>query len=590
MITIRNAYKEFGYQTLLKNASLQINEEDRYALVGPNGSGKSTLFKLILGKETLDKGEIHLRKGIRIGYLPQEQAIFGDGTVLSETLSGHEDLDGRLAAKAKSILAGLGFNDAGFEKKISQLSGGWAMRVAIARLLLEEPDALLLDEPTNHLDLESTLWLQEYLCQFQGAIFLITHDRTFLNTICQAVVSVLDHDLNVYWGAFEDFIEARDREKEKLESAYKLQQKQISDMEDFIARNLARLSTASRAQSMKKRLEKLERIELPREMKPIRINFPQPKRTAARVLTLNNVDKSYGDVKVYQGLDFAVERGWKMAFVGHNGAGKSTLLKMLAGVIPIDSGERALGLNAKVGYYSQYRLDMLNPNRTVFQEASDNTQFGQTETFIRTVLGTFLFPGETVFKKVNVLSGGEKSRLALVKLLLDPPNVLLMDEPTTHLDMSSVEALIDALKNYDGTVCFISHDVYFINQLATHVVHVDGGRVSIYPGNYEYFEHRQKQIREEADGKITQPERLPESASGVNPKLARQQKAQEREFLRLKEKQAVEAVQIKKRVEELTAQMHDPVVYADYMRARAVGDEIKSLQRRLAELESEERA
>lgn len=584
MITIRNAYKEFGYQTLLKNASLQINDGDRFALAGPNGSGKSTLFRIVLGQEELDKGELHVRKGIRIGYLPQEQTTFGDGSVLGETLAERDDLDGRLTAKAKSILAGLGFNAARFEKKISELSGGWAMRVAIARLLLQEPDLLLLDEPTNHLDLDSTLWLQDYLCQYQGAIFLITHDRAFLNTVCQAVVSIVDHDLRVHWGSYEDFLETREAEKEKLESAYKQQQKEIAEMEDFIARNLARLSTASRAQSMKKRLENLERIELPRAMKPIKIQFPQPKRSAARILTLNNIDKSYGDLKVYQGLDFYVERGWRMAFVGHNGAGKSTLLKILAGVIPIDSGERTVGLNAKVGYYSQYRLDMLNPSRTVFAEACDNTQFGQTETFIRTVLGTFLFPGETVFKKVSVLSGGEKSRLALVKLLLDPPNVLLMDEPTTHLDMTSVEALINALKNFDGTFCFISHDLYFINQLATHIVHVDGGNISIYPGNYEYFERRQHQIKAEAEGQLTEPVKLPQPPPKQNPKLARQQKAQDRERQRLQEKQTREAEETKKRIEALTLEMQDPALHADYARVKALGDELQALQQKLAGL------
>ncbi|MEK6543441.1 MAG: ATP-binding cassette domain-containing protein [Elusimicrobiota bacterium] len=587
MVTIRNLYKDFFYQTIFKNASLQINDGDRYALVGPNGSGKSTLFKILLGKEEPDKGEIQIRKGAKIGYLPQERADFGAGSVLSETLGDIEDIDGRIEAKAKSILAGLGFANKNFDKKVSELSGGWAMRVAIARLLLQEPELLLLDEPTNHLDLEALLWFQEYLQGYPGAIFLITHDRAFLNSVCPAIVSVLEHDLKVYWGTYEDFLEAREREKEKLESAYYQQQKQIAEMKDFISRNSARLSSASRAQSMMKRLEKLDIIELPREMRIAKIRFPQPSRAGARVLTLQNVSKSYSDLKVYQGLDFVLERGMRIALVGHNGAGKSTLLKILGGVIPIDSGERVIGLNAKVGYYSQHRDDMLNPSRTVFAEACDNTQIGQTETFIRTVLGTFLFPGDAVFKKVSVLSGGEKSRLALVKLLLDPPNVLLMDEPTTHLDMPSVDALISALKDFEGTLCFISHDVYFVNQLATHTAHVNNGKIALYPGNYEYFEHRQKQLLSESRGEPIIVEKLPEVATKQSSKEVRQERAKEREAKRNQERLQRESVEIKEKVAALAKTLEDPAIHVDYAKVKEIGDEIASLEARSRVIDSE---
>lgn len=493
MITIRSMSKEFGNQILFENASLQINDGDRYALAGVNGSGKSTLFKMLLGAVEPDKGEIHLRRGVTVGYLPQEEAILAAKTVLGEVLTHHPNADNRLQAKAKAILMGLGFKVADFDKSVSALSGGWAMRAAIARLLLDEPDLLLLDEPTNHLDLDSLLWFQKYLEVYSGAIFLISHDRSFINKICQAIVSVQNHALKIYHGDYEFFVNAQAAEREKLEALYRQQQTQIAQMQEFIDRNRARASTASRAQSMIKRLEKLERVELPQESKKVRIRFPQPQRAGVRVLALKNLCKSYDTLKVYKDLNFHIERGWKMAFVGHNGAGKSTLLKLLAGVIPFDSGQRHVGVNVKVGYYSQHRADMLDSNKTVLEEAYQNTQIGQTEQMVRTALGTFLFPGNTVFKKVGVLSGGEKSRLALVKLLLNPPNVVLMDEPTTHLDMASVEALIGALKEFEGTLCFISHDLYFINSLANHIVHVNQGQVSIYPGNYEYFERRQNQ-------------------------------------------------------------------------------------------------
>ncbi|MBI2118783.1 MAG: ABC-F family ATP-binding cassette domain-containing protein [Elusimicrobia bacterium] len=496
MITIKNIHKTFGTQTLFKEAALQINAGDRFALVGPNGSGKSTLFKMLLSEQEPDLGEIQFKRGIEVGYLPQENPPISELTVVDETLAHTPDPDGRITAKAKMILMGLGFKTSDFERKVSSLSGGWAMRVAMARLLLHEPDLLMLDEPTNHLDLESMLWFQNFLLNYRGAIFLISHDRNFVNTICKVIVSVQNQTLKTYHGNYDYYLNERSQEKERLETAYQAEQRKIAEMQDFISRNRARASTASRAQSMIKRLEKLERIELPEESKKIKIRFPQPERCGVRALNLKNLYKSYGETKVYENLNFEIERGWKMAFVGHNGAGKSTLIKILSGTIPFDKGERILGLNVKVGYFSQHRTEMLHAEKTVLEEALDNKRH-LPEQMVRTILGSFLFPGNAVFKKVEVLSGGEKSRLALVKILLDPPNVLLMDEPTTHLDLDSVEALIISLKEFEGTLCFISHDLYFINALANHIVHVDEGQVTLYPGNYEYFERRRKQKEEE---------------------------------------------------------------------------------------------
>ncbi|OGR84855.1 MAG: hypothetical protein A2901_04085 [Elusimicrobia bacterium RIFCSPLOWO2_01_FULL_54_10] len=498
MITVKNVHKSYGLQTLLEEANLQINAGDRYALVGPNGAGKSTFLKMLLSEEFPDEGEIQFKRGITTGYLPQENAPVSDLTVLEDSLAHTEDPDGRMAAKAKAILMGLGFKVTDFERKVNTLSGGWAMRVAMARLLVEEPNLLMLDEPTNHLDLESMLWFQNYLLSYRGSIFLISHDRQFINTVCKAVVSLENKTLKVYSGNYEFYVRQRAEDKERLEQAYRAQQAELADMQDFVNRNRSRASTASRAQSMLKRMEKVERIVLPEEAKKLKIKFPQPQRTGVRTLELKDVYKSYGDIKVYQGLNFDLERGWKMAFVGHNGAGKSTLLKILAGAIPVDKGEKKLGLGVKVGYFSQHRAESLDPEKTVLQEALGVPRDLNEQT-VRSVLGSFLFRGDYVFKQVKVLSGGEKSRLSLVKILLDPPNVLLMDEPTTHLDLDSVEALVSALADFEGTLCFISHDLYFVNALASHVVHVHHGKVTLYPGNYEYFERRKKQQEEEAE-------------------------------------------------------------------------------------------
>ena len=578
MITLRNISKSFGQQTLLENASLQINQGDRFVLVGPNGAGKSTLFKMLLGEEQPDEGEVSLRRGAVVGYLPQENPPISEDTVLESALSHHEDPDGRVTAKAKAILMGLGFKVEGFDKKVRELSGGWAMRVAMARLLLLEPDLLLLDEPTNHLDIDSLFWFQRYLQNYPGAIFLISHERAFINAVCRAIVSLQDKTIKVYHGDYEFFVREKAAERERLQAAYDQQQTEINAMQEFIYRNRARASTATRAQSVIKKLEKLERITLPPEAKTVKIKFPQPQRTGVRVLQLKNVHKSYGDTKVYDGLDFELERGWKMAFVGHNGAGKSTLLKVLAGVIPFDSGERILGFDVKVGYFSQHREGQMDFNRTVLQEAQSTGRMN-ADLFVRTVLGTFLFAGDSVHKKVGVLSGGEKSRLALAKLLLDPPNVLLLDEPTTHLDMASVDALIEALKDFEGTICVISHDIYFLNAMADHVVHIDQGKITVYPGNYEYFKHRQAQWHEENPQAVDVPviEKKVEAPAPLNDKQRSRKKSKiEEELLKLYEQ-----------LETLSALLSDPKLYEDFEKAQKVGEDVEQVQTTIQAKEAE---
>ncbi|MDE2236636.1 MAG: ABC-F family ATP-binding cassette domain-containing protein [Elusimicrobia bacterium] len=581
MITLRRVSKSFGAQALLEDASLQINQGDRFALVGPNGAGKSTLFKMLLGSEEPDAGEISLRRGATVGYLPQENAPSCERSVLAQTL-GELEGGGRLEARAKAVLTGLGFEPSGFERPVSSLSGGWAMRVALAKLLLRQPDLLLLDEPTNHLDIDSLFWFQRYLQGYPGAVFLISHDRSFINAVCRAIVSVQDRALKVYRGDYEFFLRERQAERERLEAAWRQQQSEIARMQEFIDRNRSRAATANRAQSMIKRLERLEKIVLPAQAKTVSMRFPQPARTGVRVLALKNAAKAYGATRVYDGVDFELERGWRAALVGHNGAGKSTLLKLLAGIIPLDGGERVVGLDVRVGYFSQHRHGQFAAGRTVLEEARDTGRMNP-DLLVRTVLGTCLFSGDSVHKKVEVLSGGEKSRLALAKLLLDPPNVLLLDEPTTHLDMASVESLIAALREFEGTICCISHDLYFLDALADHVVHVEGGRLTLYPGNYEYFKRRQSQWREENPSACDPPAAQEPAACDPPKPPALNAKQRSRRRARLEE----ELLRLYERLEALSARLSDPALYEDFAKARQAGAEVEQAQAAIQAKEAE---
>src|SRR5580692_11712288 len=519
MLTISEVGKSFGGRTLFSDVTLQVNRGDRIGLVGPNGAGKSTFFSLILKTEEPDEGIISFQRGVTVGYLPQESMPAGDETVLElataitpeivklqrqlkaweadhpQETDHHDNIHARfdelggyqLESKAKQVLAGLGFREKDFARPAREMSGGWVMRAHLARLLVQEPDLLMLDEPTNHLDLEALLWFQEYLKQYPGAILMISHDREFLNQLVGSIVEIRQSFLLRYTGNYEDYLGLRAAHEEKMLAAYKNQQREIAHLMEFVDRFRAKNTKAAQAQSKLKQIERMEKIEAPAgDDKKINFSFPQPQRSGLKVITLQGIHHAYGPNIVYQGIDYLAERDQRTVLVGPNGAGKSTLLKILAGVLPVQKGERILGHNAKEGYYSQYRVDMLKPERTVLEEALDTPQ-RITEQFVRTVLGCFLFRGDDVFKKVKVLSGGEKSRLALVKLLLDPPNLLLMDEPTTHLDMPSIDALIGALKQFAGTLIFISHDVYFIRQLSTHVVRVDSGRLTHFPGGYQYY-------------------------------------------------------------------------------------------------------
>src|SRR5881394_38575 len=515
MLTISQVTKAFAGRVLFEEASLQVNRGDRVGLVGPNGAGKSTLFALILGEASPDEGKISLEKSATVGYLPQQHAPAGDETVLElacavspeliraqrilkttpeDSAEHHEALHlfdehggWEIEPKAKRILAGLAFRESDFERSTKTLSGGWVMRAHLARLLVQEPELLLLDEPTNHLDLESLVWFQDYLTNYPGAILMISHDREFLNQLVGSIVEIAHRRLNRYRGNWDSYVEQKAAREEQQLAAYKNQQKEIASLQLFADRFRAKASKASQAQSKLKQIDRMKKIAAPvARGKTIKFHFPQPVRSGLRVITLKDVDHAYGDVVVYRGMQYHAERGQRTVLVGPNGAGKSTLLKLLSGVLPVQHGARELGHNVRTGYFSQNRIDVLDASHTVLDSARDMRNPVSEQT-ARTVLGSFLFRGDDVFKTVAVLSGGEKSRLALVRLLLDPPNLLLMDEPTTHLDVGSIDALIGALKQYHGTLIFISHDVYFIRAIAKTVLHINAGKLTPYPGDYDYY-------------------------------------------------------------------------------------------------------
>jgi len=505
MLTIADVSKSYGTRELFSEVSLFIARTDRLGLIGPNGAGKSTLFGLILGEEKPDTGTIEWERGADFGYLPQESAPAGDETILHIATSGKKlepdeddyDIDYTLEPRAKKILAGLGFKEGDALKLAKTFSGGWVMRAHLARLLVAEPALLLLDEPTNHLDLEALLWFQEYLMRYPGGLVVISHDRAFLNALCTGMLELRSGSLNYYHGNYDNYLTEKEARKAQQAAAFKTQQREIAHLQVFVDRFGAKASMASRAKSKEKQIERLKEaaVEEPtEELRKMNFKFPQPPRSGLKVIDLKHVRQSYGSHVVYSDLNFAAERGQRIVLVGPNGAGKSTLLKILAGVIDIQGGERDLGSNVVPGYFAQNRLDNLDADATVFENVmSLRTNENQlTEQQGRAILGAFLFRKDDVHKPISVLSGGEKSRLALARILVKPPNLLLMDEPTTHLDIQSIDALVHALKNYEGTLIFISHDVHFIRALAQNVLHVHSGRLTPYFGDYDYFLEKSK--------------------------------------------------------------------------------------------------
>ncbi len=644
MLTVAQVSKSFGGRTLFEEASLQVNRGERIGLVGPNGAGKSTLFSLILKDATPDEGRVAIERGATIGYLRQETAAVGEETVLSlasavtpelararEIIHRHEAHTGETTpeeeeayhdalgvyaegngyqheAQAKRILKGLAFREADFERPARTLSGGWIMRAHLARLLVAEPDLLLLDEPTNHLDLESLVWFQEHLRTYRGAILVISHDREFLNQLVDSIVEIARRRLVRYRGNWDDYLREKASREEQHLSAYKNQQKEIASLQEFADRFRAKASKASQAQSKLKQIDRMEKIEAPQadEKTVSKFRFPQPGRSGQRVITLKEVDFAYGDLTVYRGMNFEAERGQRTVLVGPNGAGKSTLLKLLAGLNEPQAGTREVGHNVKVGYFAQHRVEMLNGRQTVLEAVLDTPQ-QIAEVTARSILGSFLFRGDDVFKPVAVLSGGEKSRLALVKLLLDPPNLLLMDEPTTHLDIGSIDALIGALAQYEGTLIFISHDVHFIKAIARAVLHISAGKLTPYAGDYDYY--LTKSRAESERGALTAGEKLADFRPTAAPVAAaarsgpgmREQKEQKRaeaaarnERVRVKrerekriESLEMEIVAWETRQKTVATELEDPACYEAGGKAMELNRELSAIAGELVRLNAE---
>src|SRR2546422_1705480 len=526
MIQVEGISKGYAGQEIFRELSWRIPARERIGLVGPNGAGKTTLCRLLAGVEDPDDGRIARPRETTVGYLPQEAAGHPAGSVLVEALAGFDDVwrleremeevAGRLAAaggaesdaltarygdlqhrfealggyrletEAKAILGGLGFRSADFPRPLTEFSGGWRMRAPLARLLLQRPSLLLLDEPTNHLDIESLQWLEAVLSHHEGTVVLVSHDRYFLNRMVTSIAELGPSGLAVYPGDYDEYLVQREARRELLEAQARNQAKRVAEIERFIERFRYQATKARQVQSRVKMLERMERVEVDREARVIRFAFPQPPRTGRRVAALAGVHKAYGDNVVYASVDFEVERGARIALVGPNGAGKSTLLRIVAGGLPFDRGARTPRAPLAVHYYAPHQLEALTPSPTVPEELERaGPELGQTR--LRTILGTFLFSGDAVEKKISVLSGGEKARVALAKMLVRPAAFLCLDEPTNHLDLASREVLERALAAFPGTIVFISHDRYFINRIATGIVEIAHGKLVTYLGSYDDY-------------------------------------------------------------------------------------------------------
>lgn len=536
MIHLTNITKNYGQKILYKEGDLQIRPGDRIGLVGPNGAGKTTIFRIIMREEGVESGTVNIADKLVIGYFSQSVGEMRGRSALEEVKAGAgrvSDLAAKIAqmekrlelsaieplsddamtklledygeaqlefeqrggydldSRAKAILTGLGIGPDTYDRPVETFSGGWKMRIALAQILVLNPDVLLMDEPTNHLDLESIVWLEEWLTQYKGSLVMTSHDRDFMNRLVTRIVEIANKAITTYSGNYDFYIKEREIRLEQLLAAHQKQQDMLAKEEEFIARFAARASHAAQVQSRVKKLEKIERIEIPAEEKTINFEFPEPPRSGNDVVKLNGVAKTWklddGSVKpVFSGVSGVVKRLDHAAVVGVNGAGKSTFLKIIAGQTEATEGSAIIGSNVKIGYFSQHSLEVLDPNKTVMDEVHDRVPHS-TIGYVRNLLGAFLFSGDDVYKKVSVLSGGEKSRLVLATILANPVNFLILDEPTNHLDIKSREVLLNSIKNFDGTVLIVSHDRHFLRSVANRVFEIGHGEMRVYEGSYESY-------------------------------------------------------------------------------------------------------
>ena len=649
--------KSFGGRVLYSNATLQLNAGERWALVGPNGAGKTTLLKIIMGLESADEGTVTFAKDATLGYLEQETELMGDRTALNEVIeSAHEikqwekkvnDLSIKIAetpegatlnkyledyahamerferlggyeleSRARQILAGLGFPVEDFDKPAKEFSGGWQMRISLSKLLLRRPDVLLLDEPTNHLDLESVQWLERFLSSYDGTVLLVSHDRSFMDACVTHVAALENRMLVTYTGNYSGYLHQREENLEQLRAKRAAQERDIAHMETFIERFRYKPTKAKQVQERVAKVEKIreELVVLPEQSHHMHFRFPEPPRTGDTVISLEGVAKSYEDNFVYDNVDLKLYRGDHVALVGPNGAGKSTLMKLIAGKLKPDSGQISLGQNVTEAYYAQHQLEELNPANTVLAEL-DTVAAGWTTSEERRLLGAFLFHGDDVEKRVNVLSGGERARLALAKMLVSPDPLLLLDEPTNHLDIDSVDVLEKALVDFPGTIILISHDEHLVRAVANKVVDVRDHKVTVYDGDYDYFLFKLAELQAAAQGetssktvssygtsgaravKSTGPEVGQAAGASRNVKTKEQRRAEAEERNRrsraLREtKKRLDEVEAAltpahKRYDELMTLMADEALYNDPQKFDECMAEYQALSKKIPALEAE---
>jgi len=573
MLQVESVHKQFATKVLFNGATAHLRPQTRVGLVGPNGTGKTTLFKMILGEESPDEGTIRKRPRLRIGYLPQELE-----TITGKTALDAAHRDEYPEHEAKRILSGLGFSEADFARPVENLSGGYRMRVALAHLLLSNPDVLMLDEPTNHLDKPTQQWFEEFLLNSKLTLLVISHDTAFLDRIATHIWELRDKTIQEYRGNYTKFRELRAARDAQLEAAAKRQAKEVARVQQFVDRFRYQANKARQVQSRIKQLEKVKLIELQRDAKRVRFKFPLPSTSGRQVLELSGVAKRYGEKVVYESLDFSLERGQRVALVGENGAGKSTLLKMLAGVLPPDTGTRTVGHGVTLHYFAQHQAETLNPEHTILESLGEVSTTAETN-FLRGLAGAFLFSGADQKKPIKALSGGERNRVALARMLVEPANTLLLDEPTNHLDPASVDVLTDALTDFPGTIIFISHDPIFLTRIATRVVEIEDGKARNFFGDYEYYLWKKaqemesiKESSEELDGNPhgkgpaptkamaaqTQPQAGP--SGGARRDLSKTQARLEKQITRAESEIAAQEGKIKER-DQLLA---DPALYQDF--------------------------